>query len=137
MVKGQYGGTVEVAAVELQDRSNISKALGLVIEVKGSGELSQTNRFFIDHDEIESLLKGIDYISRVTAPTVPLKHFEAHYRTKGDFAIITFNQTDGTIGVSVSGGPLSSNNIFISTQDLNTLRNHVVAGKKILDTLDK
>jgi hypothetical protein len=134
---GQYGGTVEVDAMELQDRSNGAREVGLIVNVKPSGQYSQASRSFIDYDEIDSLLKGIDYISNVKSATAPLKNFEAHYRTRGDFAIITYSQADGKIGVAVAGTFIASNNVFLSTQDLGTLRSRVLAAKEILDQLKK
>ena len=134
---GQYGGTVEVDAMELQDRSNGTRELGLIVNVKPSGQYTQASRSFIDYDEIDSLLKGIDYISNVKSATPPLKSFEAHYRTRGDFAIITYSQSDGKIGVAVAGTFIASNNVFLSTEDLVTLRSRVLAAKGILDQLKK
>ena len=132
-IVGTPSGVVGVEAMELQDRSSGSRALGLVIDVKPAGEYTQHSRAFIDFDEIESLLKGIDYISKVTGPTAPLKNFEAHYKTRGDFSIITFNQSDGTIGVSVTGGVLSSNEVFLLIQDLSKLRQAIVTAKETLE----
>ncbi|HSS18680.1 MAG TPA: hypothetical protein VLL54_01145 [Pyrinomonadaceae bacterium] len=136
-VTGQYGGSVEVDAMELQDRSNGAREMGLLVNVKPSGQYAQESRSFIDYDEIDSLLKGIDYISNVTSATPPLKMFEAHYRTRGDFAIVTYSQADGKIGVAVTGSAIRSNDVFLSTQDLGTLRSRVLAAKETLDQLKK
>lgn len=135
-VLGQTGGIVQIKAMELQDRKNGSRAAGLLISVKASGEFGQQSRSFIDYDEIDSLIAGIDYITGITSPTAPLKSFEAQYRTRGDFSILTFNQTDGTIAAAVSGTTIGSNDVFLRTQDITTLKNYVVSAKKILDTLE-
>lgn len=134
-VSGTTGGSVEIAAMELQDRSNGTKASGLLVSVKPSGQYSQQSRSFIDHDEIESLLKGIDYINGVTAATPPLKNFEAHYRTRGDFSIVTYNKGDGTIGVAVTGNSIGSNDVFLNTPDLGTVKNYVISAKELLDKI--
>ena len=136
-IVGTPSGLVGVEAMELQDRSNGSRALGLVIDVKPGGEYTQSSRSFIDSDEIDSLLKGIDYISNVTGPTAPLKNFEAHYKTRGDFSIITFNRSDGTIAASVADGLLSSNQVFLTIQDLSKLRQSIVTAKQTLDRVSQ
>ena len=134
-VGGQPSGLVSVEAMELQDRSDGSSALGLVIEVSPSGEYSQKNRSFIDYDEIDSLLQGIDYISKVSTPTAPLKNFEAIYQTRGDFSVVTFNQSDGKISASVSGGLVGSSRVFLTTESLARFRQWVVSAKETLSKL--
>jgi hypothetical protein len=135
-VGGQTSGLVAIEALELQDRSDGSRALGLIIEVKPGGEYSQTSRSFIDYDEIDSLLKGIDYISNVTTATPPLKNFEALYQTRGNFSVVTFNQSDGKISASVSGGLVGSSRVYLTTQGLLSFRQWCVSAKETLGKLN-
>src|SRR4029434_4753566 len=131
-ITGTPSGQVAVDAMELQDRTNGSRALGLLIDIKPAGEYTQHSRSFIDFDEIDSLLKGIDYISKVTSAPPPLKNFEAHYQTRGDFSVVTFNESDGKIAASASSGLLGSNQVFLTAQDLSKLRQAIVSAKETL-----
>jgi hypothetical protein len=63
-----------------------------------------SGRSFIDEDEIDDLLAGIDYISKATKDITSLKNFEIDYSTLGDFEITVFNQNDGSLGLVVQSG---------------------------------
>jgi len=136
-IAGTPSGVIEIEAMELRDRSNGSQALGVVIDVKPAGGYAQNNRSFIDSDEIDSLLKGIDYISNVTSATPPLKNFEARYQTRGDFSVVTFNHSDGKVAATLSSGVLSSTQVFITIQDLSKLKQSIVSAKETLDKVER
>src|SRR5258705_9518272 len=89
-------GSVSIDAREFRDASNTKlKVTGLSIEVKEAGRLERESISFVDYDEIDSLLQGIDYISKIDQNITPMKSFEAEYKTKGDFSITTFSSTRG------------------------------------------
>ena len=56
---------VRVDAVELRDLARATRVTGIVIALAGGGERPQENRAFIDYEEIDGLLAGIDAVSRV------------------------------------------------------------------------
>lgn len=67
-------GTVTVDARDFRDASNLKTRLtGVSITVKESGRLERENIAFIDSDEIESLLAGLDYISKATKDVTSLE----------------------------------------------------------------
>jgi len=83
-------GSVTVTAREFRDASNPKlRQTGLTVEVKESGRVERESVSFVDYDEIDSLLRGIDYISKIERNVTSLKDFEAEYRTKVDFGITT------------------------------------------------
>ena len=86
-------GSVEVTAMEFTDAATGRKQAGVTIEIKESGRIENTARSFIDYDEVDSLLKGIDYISKATADVTKLGQFEATYKTKGYFSATTFSSS--------------------------------------------
>lgn len=63
--KGQFGSSIVVEAKEFTNASSGRKEYGLAIEVKEAGRLEREHTSYVDYDEIDSLLKGIDYISKV------------------------------------------------------------------------
>ncbi|MFZ5804891.1 MAG: hypothetical protein ACOY7U_08570 [Acidobacteriota bacterium] len=127
-------GSVEVIAMEITDAATRTKQTGVVIEVKESGRLENTDRSFIDYDEVDSLLRGIDYISRATADVTKLDQFEATYKTKGDFKVTTFGSS-GKIEAAVSSGYLRPATAFLSLQQLGELRAIIAQAKQKLEAV--
>ena len=129
-------GSIEVTAMEFTDASTGRKQKGIVIEIKESNRFENSDRSFVDYDEIETLLKGIDYISKVTANATNLSEFEATYKTNGDFKLTTFsNSRTGKISAAVRSGYIRPATSFISLQQLSELKSLIVKAKQKLDSL--
>lgn len=76
-------GTVTIDAREFRDASNPKlREYGIAIAVKESGRLERENTSYIDFDEIDSLLAGIEYISKIDNSITTMQEFEGEYRTK-------------------------------------------------------
>lgn len=129
-------GTVVVNCMVLTNASTGSKSKGILIEVTESGRFEKSDRSFIDYDEIDPLIAGIDYISKADTSIADLDNFEAIYKTKGDFSIVTFSSTSGKIDVAVKSGIIGSSTAFFSIDQLNELRNLISVAKQRLDSLE-
>jgi len=120
-------GTVTVDAREFRDASNIkNRQTGVSITVQESGRLERENTSFIDSDEIESLLAGLDYISKATNEVTQLTNFECEYRTKGNFSITVFNNTSGELAAVVSAGYVGKTSAYIKLSQLSELRQLII-----------
>lgn len=128
-------GTISVECMEFINVSTGVRQLGIVIEVKESGRLERSDRSFIDYEEIDPLMKGIDYVSKVTANSIKLSNFEAIYKTKGDFSVITFSGSSGRIEAAVRSGYIGSVTAYVSTTKLSNLRSLIYQAKQKLDTI--
>lgn len=127
-------GMVTIDAREYRNASNPKQAeYGVLFEVKESGRLERENRSFVDADEIDALIQGIDYISGITKSITPLSNFEAEYRTKGDFSIVVFSQSGGELGVAVASGRVGKTNAFLKISDLERLKELIRDAKKLID----
>jgi len=128
-------GSVSIDAREFRDAGNPKlKVTGLSIEVKESGRLERESISFVDYDEIDSLLQGIDYISKIDQNITPMKNFEAEYKTKGDFSVTTFSSSRGGISVAVSSGKFGKVSAYLKISDLSQLRTHIQNGKTAIDS---
>jgi hypothetical protein len=125
---------VVVDAREFRDGSNPNspRATGVSITVKESGRLERENTSYIDLDEIDSLLKGIEYISKVTKDVTKLALFEVDYRTKGDLRITVFNSDRGDVSAAVSSGTIGRTRAFIKLTELEKLRGLIATAKSML-----
>jgi len=134
-VSGQYSGSVSVESREFLDASTGKREYGITIHVAKGGEIERENTSYIDYDEIESLLKGIDYISKVKSSVTNLEDFQADYRTKGDFQISTFSARKGAIMAAVSSGAYGEVSTYFPLSKLDGLRDLIVKAKAKLDTI--
>jgi hypothetical protein len=131
-IKG-LGGNVTVQAREFRDASNAgSRVTGISIEVKETTRLERESISFIDLDEIDSLLSGIDYIAKATKTITKLDKFEAEYRTKGGLAITVFSGAGDEIKAAVFSGRVVQTETFITLADLQALRDLIVTAKSKL-----
>lgn len=85
---------------------------------------------FIDGDEIDSLIAGIDYISKATKEVSSLESFEVEYRTKGDFRVIVYNKSDnGELSAAVSAGSIGKTRVLLEMPKLLELRQLIIDAK--------
>jgi len=133
-VTGQYGGTVSVESKEFLDASSGKREYGIVVEVKKGGEIERDNSSYIDYDEIDSLVKGIDYVSKVERSITKLDNFQADYHTKGDFKISTFSSRGQTM-IAVSSGDIGEVSVFFPLSKLEDLRGLIANAKAKLDAI--
>lgn len=87
-------GSVSIQAREFREASNPRTALyGVVITVKESGRLERDSFSYVDEDEIEALIQGLEYIKQIDKTVTSLGGFEAEFRTRGDLSMIVFSST--------------------------------------------
>lgn len=124
------GSTVTVDAREFKDASNPkSRVAGISISVTEVGRLGRVNISFVDAEEIDSLLKGIEYITKIGRDVTSLQNFEADYRTKGDLSITVFNDGTGKISAVIASGRIGQIKAFIELPQLEELRRLILAAK--------
>jgi hypothetical protein len=124
---------VRVDAVELRDIARATRVTGIVIALAGGGERPQENRAYIDYEEIDGLLAGIDAVSRVNETMTKLVGFEGKYRTLGDFEVNVFRQTRSGNAVSITTGVCNQVRMTMSLDDLTKVRAMVAEAKTKLD----
>jgi hypothetical protein len=129
------GADIRVDAVELKDTDSATRAIGLVIALRETGENARENRSFIDYEEIDRLLRGIDAVSRANESITKLASFEARYRTSGDLEINVFRQSRSGTAASVSSGICDRVTSLLTLDELDKLKAHLVEAKTRLDEI--
>jgi hypothetical protein len=125
-------GAVVVDCRELIDASTGKKEYGLLVEVGvDSARFGGKTRAFVDFDEIDSLLKGLDYISKVDSSISKLKSFEATYQTRGGLRITVFNNESGKRQVAVSASSHGSP-CFFPIEKLPNFKDLIESGRSRL-----
>ena len=80
-------GYARVEATEIRDTGNSTRAAGVVITIVADSGPPGEIRALIDYEEIDPLIKAFDTVAKSDESITKLTHFEARYRTKGDFEI--------------------------------------------------
>jgi hypothetical protein len=126
-------GRVSIDVREFRDASNPKSAqYGVAFEVKTSGRLERENTSFIDEDEIDSLVRGLDYISKIDRSVTTFGNFEAQYRTKGDLSLVVFSGGGGEISLAVSSGRIGKTTAFLKLADVEQIRSLLGEAKKAI-----
>ena len=129
------GVEIRLDAIEMKDNADSTRAIGLVIALREAGENPRENRSFIDYEEIDRLIKGMEAVARVNEASTKLAGFEARYRTLGDLEINVFRQTRTGTAVSLSSGICDRVTGLLTLDDLDKLRGHLIEAKARLDEI--
>lgn len=119
-------GAIAVEVRGLRD-SKGAEAKGLLVEV-AEGQYSK-ERAFVDADEIEELLRGIDALLAVKTNPTAFEYFEVKYTTRGSLQLSAFNDKRNGISYSVRAGAISHAQAFIDEGDMTNLRSMFVAAQ--------
>lgn len=125
--------STSVRAMEFTSATTKKKSTGIVIEITiMSSRVTDSSRSFIDYDEIDDLLKGIDYIAKANADATKHDNFEVKYSTRGDFSATTFNSGNGETKAAIDVGRLSSH---LPMDKFAEFRSYIIKAKSKLDAL--
>jgi hypothetical protein len=127
-------GTVVVRCKEFTDTSSGLKESGIAVVIRESEQREETT--IVDHDEVDSLLKGIDYLSKVDRSVTPLPGFEAVYTTRGELQIATHSsRRTGSIEAAVQSTRESKLKIVLTLEQLARFRLLIEEAKNKLDSI--
>jgi hypothetical protein len=129
------GIEIRLDAIEMKDTADSTRAIGLVVVLRELDENPRENRTFIDYQEIDRLLKGMESVARVNETITKLAGFEARYRTLGDLEINVFRQTRSGTAASLSSGICDRVTALLTLDDLEKLRGHIIEAKARLDEI--
>jgi len=121
-----YGGEMNVESRELTEATSGRKEYGVAVEV--SGGRNQTERSYVDDDEIESLLKGLDYVAKADQSITPLAEFQADYRTRGSLKVSAFT-TKGTVMLAVEPNSPFGQSCYLKMEQAPKLRDAIVKAR--------
>jgi len=120
------GGHFEVQKRKVGSVSRPGSVKGVQVKVKRD---RYTGSAFIDLEEIEGLIEGIEYILTVTKEVTDLENFEAKFSTVGGLNITVFNSSDGSLSSSLQAG---SYTVFPEVSELSLLLEDLRSAKDTL-----
>ncbi|MCA1558018.1 MAG: hypothetical protein LC731_05700 [Acidobacteria bacterium] len=133
-VSGFSGGIVMVTSYEFVDPQTGRKEYGIGVELRETGRTEREARTYIDYDEIDALVRAMDYISKIERSS-SMENFEAQYRSRGELSVSTFLRPNGALGAEIAIGIYRRANINISLGRLVDFRKLISDGKLALDKI--
>jgi hypothetical protein len=131
-VEGRNGGKVTVESREFLEAGTGRREYGITVKLKIMEEVEKESTAYIDYDEIPSLLRAIEFISKVQSPVTRLDNFKAEYQTRGDFRISAFSTNNAQTILAVSNDDLK---VFLPIAKLDDLKVVMENAKARLDAI--
>jgi hypothetical protein len=135
-IPGLYSTSADLSAVVLYEPGNEAKRTrGIKIEVKGADRLTREHTSFLDLDEIDALLKALDYMGKVMTQWTgtPRDYTELIFSTRGDLQV-GFYLKDGKIQEFVLSGTIGAATAYLQPIGLRTLREQLSVGRQYLES---
>ena len=133
-VSGFTGGIVMVTSYEFVDQQTGRKEYGIGVELKETGRTEREARTYVDYDEIDALVRAMDYIIKIERST-SMENFEAQYRSRGELSVTTFLRPNGALGAEIGIGIYRRASINVSTGKLADFRKLIADAKTTLDKI--
>jgi hypothetical protein len=121
-LRGQLQTTIIAEAREITDASDGSRTDGITLEVKSAGAYDKSSVSYIDFDEIESLIQGIDYIAKIDTTATRLASVQADYTTRGDLRVSSFSEQDRKMSLAVHSGSIGGTTAYLSLAQATDLK---------------
>ena len=118
------GGVAEVW--ELIDGTSGAKVYGIKIELEGD---NRSDTVFLDADEVDAVLKGVDYILGYQADKTKYKDWQVDFKSKAGFKISAFSSRKRTVMYAVQAGTVT--HIFPKAE-IETLKKAFTKAKELL-----
>ena len=130
-------GAVSVRCRESLDAAGAGQVLGAVIGLK-QGEHKEDTAL-IDYDELDSVIQGVDYISKVNYTVTSLAAFDAVYTTRDEFRISAHSshRQPGTILFFLSSHGDNPTRLTLAPNQFAQFLSLLQQAKSRLDSLNK
>lgn len=127
-------GAAYVTAWEVTNARTGHREQGVTVEI---GEATQNRpdfeeRAYLDYDELDPLLKGIEHILKLDDRATKLSRYEAQYQTRGGLVLVTFNTPNGYLSALSTGGGRRPRFVLRPT-GLAEFKNLLESAKEVLD----
>jgi hypothetical protein len=133
-VKGPLGSSVIVRSQEFTNASTSEKEYGITLEVRETSRLEREHISFVDYDEIASLVKALEYLTKLDNTATSFNRFQADYRTHGEVQVTTYTtDASAVVAAAVTCGGIERATALLNLADLDMLRSLVDAARAEID----
>jgi hypothetical protein len=132
---GKVGG-VMVKCRETRDAGTNQREFGVIVTVVQAEGLEDTT--YVDYDELDALVRNLDYVSKVDWSITSLSHFEAGYTTRSGLKVATYSsRRTGMIEAVVLSNRLVRSRSFMTTAQLSQFRVLLDQAKAKIELIQK
>jgi hypothetical protein len=129
------GGSLQIAIVDFRNLANNTRVKGVSAEITIGERTTDKTRSFIEYAELDGLIKGVTYISKVDRTATSMQNLEAVFTTKGEFSISNFFTFQGEPRVAVTVGRYEPKTLILDQASQTTLLAQLQQAKSTLDEL--
>jgi len=131
-LNNQISFPVEIRAEALTNllSSNVVYAVSLRTKISAK----ETEVDYVDYDELDGLIRGVQFVSQTDHSQIPMDNFEAVYRTRCGMSILKTSTGNKVTIVLKSGDPQGARNQMASFV-LDDLGRYLTAAKAKLDAM--
>ena len=137
LAAGLEGTLIVVENREFKDVGSNSREYGITVEVREAGSAGRRSLSYIDYDEIDPLLRGLEYLSKIDNSVTQLARFEADYRTRGDLLFSVSSGRGGVVTLAISGGVIRRAISLFRLEDFKVIRGLIIEAKNQLDAIQQ
>lgn len=128
------GGTISIRSKESADFNNGGKVYGIALEL--AVQNSPRQLAILDEAELEPLLNGLDYLSKITSDASALPAFEAEFKTRSGLRFIAWSsrrQSSIQYFIQFDGWP----RVSLNTDEMVQLKNLVGQALNVINDLKR
>jgi hypothetical protein len=125
-------GTAAITCWELIDAREGLREYGVSVSIRDNERPEVEEVAYVDYDELDPLIQGLDHILKLENNATKLARFEAQYRTRGELSVFRFN-TPGGYGAAVSIGGRRGPRLVLRPTGLVEFRDLLESARDILD----
>jgi hypothetical protein len=129
-------GTATFTSWEMIDAQAGRALYGISIVISDPNRPDAAEVAYVDYDELDALIKGLDYLLKLENSATKLQRFEAQYKTQGGLAVFRFN-TPGGYGTAVSAEGVRGPRLVLRPTGLVEFRDMVESARTIIDEARK
>ena len=125
-------GTASVTSWEIVDARTAVRVYGLSVAIRDNERPENEEVAYVDYEEIDPLVAGLDYILKLENTATKLARFEAQYRTRGELSFYRFNTPNG-YGTAVSVRERRGPRLVLRPAGLVEFRDLLDSAKALID----
>jgi hypothetical protein len=129
-------GAATFTSWEMLDAQTGRSEYGISVLISDTGRPEGSEIAYVDFDELDALIKGIEHIIKLDASATRLARFEAQYRTRGGLSVFRFN-TLGGFGTAISTGGIRGPRLILRPTGLVEFRDLLESARSIIDEARK
>lgn len=131
---GLESSYIRIEAKEFLSADKRKRKYGVTVYVNSGSKLGRENISYIDYEELDPLIRGMDYLNKIEGSTINFSDYQADYVTKGGLKVTTYSNND-ELFVEISSGHILETTAYFPITALSDIKSMVVKAKEKIDAV--